>query len=316
MSHSPALHFVSQAQRHFGWNRDLEPVLTVRPGEVVEVDTVDAGGGQLDASSTVADVGRFDFSGINPTFGPIFVEGAEPGDALKVVILDLKTADWGWTANIPGFGLLADRFPEAALHIWRLDPATDAPTAFGPGGVVPVRPFPGIMGNALPEPGVHSVVNPRAYGGNMDTRDMTVGAEVLLPVGVPGALFSCGDGHAAQGDGEICGTAIETPMRMTLRLDLVKGAGLRFPRFTTPGRAACGLGGGGYDVTMAMGPDLLQNARDCVSDMVDKVAAERGMAPVDAYMLCSVCAGLRISEIVDAPNWIVSCYFPRAVFQG
>ncbi len=308
-------HHIGSDRLHYGWDRSIAPVLTAAPGDTVVFDAVDAGGGQIKRDSTVEDVTAFDFSKVNPAFGPIFIDGAEPGDALKITVVDLETEGWGWTANIPGFGLLADRFPEPALHIWEFDKTTTAPAPFGPGGKVPLKPFPGIMGAAPPEEGLHSVVNPRMYGGNMDTRDMCAGSEILLPVGVPGALFSCGDGHAAQGDGEVCGTAIEAPMKMTLRFDLVKDARLPFPRFTTPGPATAHLDKSGYDVTMAMGPDLMENARNCVSDMVDKVAKERGMAEVDAYMLLSACADLRISEIVDAPNWIVSCYFPRIVFE-
>lgn len=306
---------ITKEQLHFGWDNSLEPALVIDPGSVIEVDTLDAGGGQLDRNSSLEDVSNFDFSKVNPAFGPVYVKGAEPGDALKISVLDLKLAGWGWTANIPGFGLLADQFTEPALHIWDFDPSCKKPAVFKPGGKVPLKPFPGIMGNALPDPGCHSVVNPRMYGGNMDTRDMGVGTEILIPIGVQGALFSCGDGHAAQGDGEICGTAIEAPMAMTLKLDLVKNAKLRYPQFSTKIPVTRHFDASGYDVTMAMGEDLMQCAKDCVSDMVSKIAAEHNMAPVDAYMLASVCADLRISEIVDAPNWIISCYFPRVIFE-
>lgn len=309
-------HIVQSASQHFGWDNSLEPVLTIKPGETVEFDTVDAGGGQLDRHSTVDDVLKFDFSKVNPTFGPVFIEGAKPGDALEVTVVNLETANWGWTANIPGFGLLADRFKEPALHIWEFDPVKLEPAAFKSGAKVPLRPFPGIMGNALPENGLHSVVNPRKYGGNMDTRDLCEGAKILLPVGVEGALFSCGDGHATQGDGEICGTAIETPMKTTLRFDLVKDANLNFPRFSTSSSSSSHFDSLGYEVTMAMGPDLMESAKNAVSDMVDFVASAHKLDPVDAYMLLSVCADLRINEIVDAPNWVVSCYFPQCIFAA
>lgn len=307
-------HILKSSDLHFGWDQSLEPALRIAPGEVVEFDTIDAGGGQLDKHSTVQDVSAFDFSKVNPAFGPVFIDGAEPDDALEITILSLETADWGWTANIPGFGLLADRFPEPALHIWELESKASATAEFGPGGKVPLRPFPGILGNALPESGCHSVVNPRMYGGNMDTRDICEGTRLLLPVGVTGALFSCGDGHAAQGDGEVCGTAIETPMKMALKFDLIKNAGLKFPRFSTNSPATSHLDSAGYEVTMAMGPDLMESARNAVSDMVDLVAKTYDMSEVDAYMLLSVCADLRINEIVDAPNWVVSCYFPKIIF--
>lgn len=303
---------VETSKLHFGWDNSLEPVLTIEPGETVEFDTVDAGGGQLDRNSTAEDVANFDFSKVNPTFGPIFVDGAAPGDVLEITVVSLQPADWGWTANIPGFGLLADRFTEPALHIWDLD-GCGSRSSFMPGGSVPLRPFPGILGNALPEPGNHTVVNPRKYGGNMDTKDIIEGVKLLLPVGVDGALFSCGDGHAAQGDGEVCGTAIETPMKMVLQFDLIKNMDISFPRFTSTGPASSHIDQLGYEVTMAMGPDLMASAKNAVNDMVDLVAETYAMEDVDAYMLLSVCADLRISEIVDAPDWIVSCYFPRSV---
>ena len=190
-----------------------------------------------------------------------------------------------------------------------------APAMYGPGGRVPLKPFPGTIGVAPGEPGLHSIVPPRRVGGNMDVRDLSVGAELYLPVEVAGALFSVGDTHAAQGDGEVCGTAIESPMTVALTFDLVKDAGLRLPRFTTPGPIVRHLDAKGYEVTTGIGPDLFQAARDATSCMIDLLCARHGMAPVEAYMLASVCADLRISEIVDQPNWVVSFYFPRIVLD-
>ena len=254
---------ITKKQLHFGWDNSLEPALVIDPGCVIEVDTLDASGGQLNCDSSLEDVSNFDFSKVNPTFGPVYVKGAKPGDALKISVLDLKLAGWGWTANIPGFGLLADQFTDPALHIWDFDPSCKEPAQFKPGGKVPLKPFPGIMGNALPDAGCHSVVNPRMYGGNMDTRDMGVGTEVLIPVGVPGSLFSCGDGHAAQGDGEICGTAIEAPMTMILKLDLVKNVNLRFPQFSTKGPVTRHFDTAGYYVRWQLA-ETLCNARKIV----------------------------------------------------
>ena len=149
----------------------------------------------------------------------------------------------------------------------------------------------------------------------MDIRDLTVGVALYLPVRVPGALFSLGDTHAAQGDGEVCGTAIESPMGVTAKIELVKGANLAFPRFTTPGPVSRHLDVKGYEVTTGIGPDLMQAARAAVANMIDLLVAQHKFTPADAYMLCSVCGDLRISEIVDMPNWIVSFYFPRVVVE-
>jgi len=136
----------------------------------------------------------------------------------------------------------------------------------------------------------------------MDIRDMSAGTQLYLPVEVPGGLFSVGDTHAAQGDGEVCGTAIESQMNVAAKFELVKGANIAFPRYRIPGHASLHRDAKGYDVTTGIGPDLMQGARN-------------GLSAIDAYLLCSVAGDLRISEIVDMPNWVVSFYFPRIVFE-
>ena len=310
-----ARHTIHAHQCHLGWDNAIAPVLTVAPGDEVACAVQDASGGQLTAQSDVGDVLSMAFEKINPVTGPIVVDGARPGDALKVSVLELSPSGWGWTASIPGFGLLADQFPQPALHIWNYDTTGRQPAAFGPGGRVPLKPFCGTMGVAPAQPGLHSIVPPRQVGGNMDIRDLAAGAELYLPVEVDGALFSVGDSHAAQGDGEVCGTAIESPMDVVLRFELVRDANLPFPRFTTPGPVTRHLDAKGYTVTTGIGPDLMAAARGAVSGMIDHLGASHAMAAIDAYMLCSVCGDLRISEIVDAPNWVVSFYFPHIIFD-
>ncbi|MDD9929157.1 MAG: acetamidase/formamidase family protein [Rhodospirillaceae bacterium] len=310
-----ANHTIHRHDHHIGWDNANPPILTVDPGETVTIETVDSSGGQLSPNSTVADIASLDFGKVNPVTGPIRVEGAMPGDALQVTLESYRPSGWGWTANIPGFGLLADQFDQPALHIWSYDADNLAPALFGEFGQVPLKPFAGTVGVAPAESVTHSIVPPRRVGGNMDIRDLAAGSVLYLPVEVEGALLSLGDTHAAQGDGEVCGTAIESPMDVTVRLDLIKGAAPAFPRFTTPGPVTRHLDAKGYEVTTGVGPDLMAGARDAVSGMIDLLTARHGMAPEEAYMLCSVCADLRISEIVDQPNWIVSFYFPRLVLE-
>jgi acetamidase/formamidase len=300
---------------HFGWDHSLPPAQTVAPGSTIRFECLDSGGGQFKSDSTVADVSSLDFSKVNPVTGPVFVDGAEPGDALKITIDEFEPSGFGWTANIPGFGLLADQFTEPALNLWKYDAAALTPALYGRNGRVPLKPFAGTIGVAPAEPGLHSVVPPRRVGGNLDIRDLAAGTTLYLPVEVAGALFSIGDTHAAQGDGEVCGTAIESAMNVSLTLDLVKGANLSMPRFTTPGPVTRHLDEKGYEVTTGIGPDLMSGARAAVSNMIDLLGKQHGLAAVDAYMLCSVCGDLRISEIVDMPNWVVSFYFPRVVFE-
>ena len=308
------------AQHHFGWDNSIAPVETVAPGTTICFHCMDSSAGQLGPSSTVDDVKALDFGKINPVSGPIYIDGAEPGDALKITLdsfapREAEGSAWGWTANIPGFGLLADQFEDPALTIWKYDASTLEPALWGDMGRVPLKPFTGTIGVAQAEPGLHSIVPPRRTGGNLDIRDLAAGTELYLPVEVAGALFSVGDTHAAQGDGEVCGTAIESPMDVTLTLDLVKGANLKMPRFTTPGPVTRHLDAKGYEVTTGVGPDLMTGARDAVSGMIDLLTAKHGMSAVDAYMLISTCGDLRISEIVDIPNWVVSFYFPRLVLE-
>ncbi|WP_319529190.1 acetamidase/formamidase family protein [uncultured Cohaesibacter sp.] len=306
---------IHAAQHHFGWDNANAPVERVAPGSTIAFECKDASAGQLGPDSVLADLIAMDPGKANPVTGPIFVDGAEPGDILKVTLEQFTPSGFGWTANIPGFGLLADQFKDPALHIWDYDAAGMTPALFGPAARVPLKPFAGTLGNAPAEMGQHSIIPPRRVGGNMDIRDLTAGVEIYLPVEVAGALFSIGDTHAAQGDGEVCGTAIESPMDVVLTLDLIKQTPLTMPRFTTPGPVTRHLDQKGYEVTTGIGPDLMLGARDAVSGMIDLLCATHALSAVDAYMLCSVCGDLRISEVVDAPNWVVSFYFPRAVFD-
>ena len=308
-------HTIHSHNHHFGWDNSIESILTVAPGESVEFGTIDASGGQLNRDSSVEDVTLLDFEKVNPVTGPIVIDGAKPGDTLKITIESFSPSGWGWTAIIPGFGLLSDQFQEPDLHIWSYNKEQLTPCAYGPGGKVPLKPFCGTIGVALAEQGTHSIVPPRRVGGNMDIRDLSSGTVLYLPIEVNGAMFSVGDTHAAQGDGEVCGTAIESPMDVTLNFEIIKDENLMFPHFETPGPVTRHLDEKGYHVTTGIGDDLMVSAKQAVSGMIDSITSTYGINPSEAYMLCSVCADLRISEIVDQPNWVVSLYFPKMVFE-
>jgi len=301
---------------HFGWDNSLAPVKIVAPGSRLKFECVDSSGGHFHPNSQVGDVATLNFSKVNPVTGPIFIDGAKPGDILKVTIENFEPSGFGWTANIPGFGLLAEDFTDPALLLWHYNPTTLAPALFGQHARIPLKPFAGTIGVAPAENGLHSIVPPRRIGGNLDIRDLGAGTVLYLPIEVEGALFSIGDTHAAQGDGEVCGTAIESPMNVALTLDVIKNAPpLKMPRFTTPGPVTRHLDGQGYEVTTGIGSDLWEGAKAALANMIDLLCQTRNLQPIDAYMLCSVCGDLRISEIVDQPNWIVSFYFPRSVFE-
>lgn len=309
-----ARHTIHRHQCHHAWDNSLEPVLTIAPGATVTFDVTDASSGQITPQSTAAVFSDYDSTRVNPVTGPVFVDGAEPGDVLVVRLESYAPSGWGWTANIPGFGLLAEDFPEAALLHWHYEPDGSRPLLFADVAQIPLSPFTGTIGVAPGEAGAHAIIPPRRVGGNMDVRDLVAGSVLYLPVEAKGALLSIGDTHAAQGDGEVCGTAIESPMQVTASVDLLKNEPLAMPRLDRPEARTPTSAGGRIWVTTGIGPDLHEAARAAVRGMVDLLARERGLAAIDAYMLCSVAGDLKISQIVDAPNWTVSFEMPQSIF--
>lgn len=303
---------IHDTHRHYAWDSTIPPVITAAPGDTLTLTVRDAWDGVITPDSDVS-ILRRDMSGrVNPVTGPIYVDGAQPGDTLVVTLESYRPSGWGWTANIPGFGLLTDEFTDPALHLWHYDPDGRTPLMFGQTAQIPLQPFAGTIGVAPAAAGPHDIIPPRRTGGNMDIRDLVAGSVLYLPVEVEGALLSIGDTHAAQGDGEVCGTAIESPMEVTVTLGLEKGNAAAFPRIVRPKAAASPTYA--IDVTTGIGPDLHACAQDAVRGMIDLLTHRHGLAPVDAYMLCSVAGDLRISQIVDAPNWTVSFHMPREIF--
>ena len=306
---TPTIH-VARDRYHLAWDPTIEPIATVDSGAVVEFDLLDASCGQLDADCGVPQLLALNFDRVDQVGGPIAVNGAEPGDTLQIDLLDFQPASWGWTAVIPGFGLLADEFPHPHLRTTRL---VDGIGEFLPGVRIPLAPFCGELGVA-PSGDPRSTIPPDVTGGNMDTRHLTAASTLWLPIQVPGALFSLGDGHAAQGDGEVCGTAIETPMRASVRLTVRRDVSVAAPEFRTAAPLGASTNTAGWLAADGVGPDLFVAARDAVRRMIDRLVIEQRLAPLDAYLLLSVAGDLRISEIVDQPNWIVTSYCPLSIF--
>jgi acetamidase/formamidase len=304
---------VSRDQNHLAWDPAIPPIASIGSGDVVEFDCLDASNGQITAASTTESLDDLDFSGVDQVNGPIEVAGAEPGDTLQVELLDFTPGDWGWTASIPGFGLLADEFPDGHLKITRLPAGADR-VEFWPGVTVPLAPFCGELGVA-PETGPRSTIPPDLHGGNMDTRHLVAGSTLFLPVFHAGARFSIGDGHATQGDGEVSGTAIETPMRVTARFTVRKDLHLTGPEFLAAPDPHAALRNGARYATDGIGPELMTAARDALRRMIEWLGREHGLDPMRAYLLCSVAVDLRISEIVDMPNVIVTAHCPLSIFD-
>jgi formamidase len=349
---------------HNRWHPDIPPALRVEPADTVVLETRDALDGTVTAQMTSADLHRVDLDLVHPLTGPVFINGAEPGDLLEVHIVEIRPEPFGFTTIIPGFGFLRDFFPTPFLLKWTIDGGFAASPDL-PGVRIPGGPFMGVMGVApsrelrarlaaredellrrggavLPPSAQGAVpatepiasealrtIPPRETGGNFDIKQLTAGTTLLLPVYAPGALFSAGDSHFAQGDGESCGTAVEMGATLTVRFGLRKGMAARRqiqrpqyerhdyfidPRFAVPRRFFATTGmpitregrNESENVTLA--------AQDALLNMIEHLVAERGYGREQAYALTSVAVDLRISELVDVPNVVVSAFLPLDIF--
>jgi acetamidase/formamidase len=299
---------------HFTWDVGNEPVLTVASGDTVVVQTRDVSDNQITPDSTAADL-DIDWDRVYPLAGPIAVEGAEPGHTLAIEILDLHTLGWGWTAILPELGLLSDDFPDPYLRIFDL---TGGDVTFLREDIaIPIAPFLGTMGVCPSGASQQAVMPPGTFGGNMDTRQLVRGTTLYLPVQVEGALFSCGDAHAAQGDGEVCVTGIESPMYAALRFTLDTERSIPAPQYqTAPGPLTPQVDTAGFYGTTGVGPDLYVAAQEAVRAMIDHLSESYDLSREDAYVLSSLCVDLKISEIVDAGQYVVSALLPLAIFRS
>jgi acetamidase/formamidase len=308
---SGSIHEIRSDAFSYVWDQSIEPAAEIDSGQTILLHARDASDEQIHRNSTADDVAGIDFSHVNPVSGPVFVKGAKPGDALAVEVIELRPSTWGWTAIIPGFGLLAEEFAEPWLRISEID-ADRGIVRFSDRIALPLRPFPGTIGVAHAEAGPHPILPPTCWGGNLDTKHLTAGTVLLLPVGVEGALLSLGDTHAAQGDGEVCGTAIESAMDVVIRVSVRRQHQITAPQLHVPS-----IGGAtpGYHICTGVGPDLMDAARDAVRAMITHLGERYGLEPEEAYALTSVACDLRIHELVDSPNWVVGACLPDDIVQ-
>jgi formamidase len=344
---------------HNRWHEDIPPIVKIEPGDQVVLETRDALDGQLTPDSVAADVGRVDLGPAHALTGPVYIEGAEPGDLLEVKIQAIEAERFGFTMQAPGFGFLRDLYAEPHLVRWDIQGGF-AESRDLPGIRIPGAPFMGVIGVApsrqlretvrareaelagrggvalppdpagavpsrreISEHGLRTIP-PRENAGNLDIKQLTAGTTLLIPVFTPGALFSVGDAHFAQGDGEACGTAIEMSATFKAQLLLRKGAAARreirsvqyFSDTPSPPR-------GRYYATTGMcirsdgkneSEDTTLAARNALLAMIDYLIHERGYDRQQAYAICSVAVDLTISELVDVPNVLVSAFLPLDIF--
>jgi acetamidase/formamidase len=306
-----AEHVFDPSVYHHVWDRDIPTALTVQPGDVVHFDVLMAGERQVRDGLAFADC-AFDFDTLYNLCGPVDVAGAEVGDTLEIEILSLETGPYGWCAFLPGVGLLPDDFPEGYVH--HFDLTGGVTTALCPGVDIPIVPFCGTMGTCPDRPGRFVPFPPHEGGGNVDTRHLTAGTKLYLPVHIAGGRFSFGDPHAAQGDGEVCVAAIECGMKASLRFGLRKRASPGPWFVTPPGSLTPRSDVAGYYGTTGIADDLMTGARMAVRSMISLLGDLHGLTPAQAYMLCSLAGDLKIYEIVDMGMWNVGMCMPRCVF--
>jgi formamidase len=348
---------------HNRWHPAISPILEADPGEEVSLQTRDALDGQFNKNSTVADMATLDPNLIHPLTGPVYIKGAKPGDLLEIEFIEIRSEPWAFTYITPGLGFLRDLYTTQFFVSWKIE-NNFATSEQIPGVRIPGAPFMGVSGLAPsmqklvewtkrendaiargglvfpPDPGSSvpaagpaakeglRTVPPRECGGNFDVKQLTAGSKLYLPVYVDGALFSTGDAHFAQGDGEVCVTAVEMSATCNVRFKILKGEAsrknIRAPRFshsgffTNPDMAAPK----NFIATMGMpikddgsneSEDLTLACRNAVIQMIE-LLQERGYSKEQAYAICSVAVDLRISNVVDVPNFVVSALLPEAIF--
>jgi formamidase len=348
---------------HNRWHPDIPPVIHCDPGDEVILETRDAFDGQLGPDTSRDDVAAANLDRVHPLTGPVYVDGAEPGDLLDIEILDVEPDRYGYTVQVPGFGFLRDEFPEPFKVNWDIADGW-ATSADLPGVRIPGAPFMGTIGlspghellgattareqelldrggfvlpplaaSAVPsDPHIatHALrtIPPREQAGNVDIKQLSKGAHLLIPVDTPGALFSAGDAHFAQGDSETCGTAIEMGATLHVRFQVRTGEAaqkrISHPRFTrqdyyvppefaAPRRFYATTGISVTREGVDHSEDVSLAARNALLNMIDHLS-ERGWSPQQGYAICSVAVDLKISQLVDVPNMLVSAFLPEDIF--
>ena len=291
-------------QTHNKSSRAIPPAITVPSGSVIEAHTHEATGGQLNIDSTIEDLNNVDMDRVHTLTGPIYVEGAEPGDVLAIELIELEPGDWGWTGMTPNFGFLRGTHEESGFKTFQLDKEANL-VHFAEGIDIPLRPFAGVMGVAPDTDEMLNTIPPRANGGNMDDPNLVAGTTVYFPVFVEGALFSIGDTHAVQGLGEVVGTAVEAPMRIVFRASVVKERSIDEPQYETDE----------YYATTGFATTIDEAALKATRFMIKHIVDTYGLPWGEAYMLCSLVCDLKIAEVVDLPHVLVTMHVTKDVFN-
>lgn len=300
----PDYTITTKEKTHNKFSSKIPPVLTVSDGSIIEAFTQEATGGQLNINSTIEDLKKVDMDKVHTLTGPIYVEGADIGDVLAVELLDLEPGNWGWTAMEPEFGFLAGEHETELFKTYELDKKNNL-VRFSENISIPLKPFPGVMGVAPKTEEMLTTFPPRENGGNMDDPHLVKGVTAYFPIFVKGALFSIGDTHAVQGLGEVVGTAVECDMRIRFRLRVIKNRSITEPQYESEE----------YYATTGFATTIDEAAKKATRYMIQHISETYHMSWDEAYMLCSLVGDLKIAEVVDEPNMLVTMHIPKSIFK-
>lgn len=281
----------------YKFSPEMKAVESISPGEIIKVETNDCFYQQIFSEEQV--LNEIDYDRLNPATGPIYVKGAQPGDLLKVKILDIKVKDKGVAAVVPDEGVLGDQVTKPIIRVIGIENGY----ALFHGVKIPIKPMIGVIGVApAKEEGIWATDSPWKHGGNMDTKDIKAGATLYFPVNQEGALLALGDCHAVMGDGEICFTGLEIPGEVTLEIDLIKNKTTKWPLLET----------NEYTMILASGDTLDEAVYEATSEAVKYIKNSLGIEWEDAYILASLTVDLKISQVVD-PKMTARAAIPKYV---
>lgn len=308
------MHTLDKSVTYNSWDNTLPPRIEIRSGDEILIEMEDSSDGQVRPGLSLDDFRRIDFDLIHALTGPVAVQGAKPGDTLKIEILEYAHKGWAWQSINPEKCFLPEDYDDFYLHHWQLE---DESTTSMPGITLALHPFCGILGVQRAEAGIFRTRPPGPYGGNMDVKHLTAGSTLYLPVLVEGGLLCAGDAHAAQGDGEVSINGLEAPMDVTLRITVDKEVSVDAPYLiTTPHLSPPAYANSKYHAFVSSGPDLKTNAQGAVRRAIDYLMKRAGLSSEQAFLICSAVLDLKLSQVVNVPNFTVTGYLPDAIFDN
>jgi acetamidase/formamidase len=305
-------HHLDHSITYNRWDNALKPRIEIASGDSILIEMADSSDGQVKPGMTTEEFKKIDFDLIHALTGPVAIQGAKPGDTLKIEILEYIDKGWAWQSINPEKCFLPEDFDDFYLHHWELKNGFSESM---PGIRLALHPFCGILGVQRAEGGEFRTRPPGPFGGNMDVKHLTAGSTLFLPVLVDDAMLCAGDAHAAQGDGEVSINGLEAPMDVKLRISLSESVSVKEPYLlTTPDLVPPAYAGKPFHAFVSSGPDHTENAKGAVRRAIDYIQSRTELSAEQALLVCSAALDLKLSQVVNAPHFTVTGYLPEAIF--